>query len=311
MPHPVSLTRPGEAYPDWLSSALEHAPERGFVEVEGAQIETLAWGDIGKPGILLVHGARAHADWWSYLAPMLAEEHRVVALSLSGMGGSDWRDAYSTAQYAREALAVAEGLGVFASRTGPHVIGHSFGGIVALSCAAQFGDRFQGAVVIDSAIRVSEFFRGNPGELASYQAARPNKIYPTLEAAISRFRLAPEQPCDNPQLVRLIAERSLRRLSHGEGGPGWTWRFDPNLFSNRQRFDPAPAISGARCPLAFIYGENSKIMTREVLDYALSLARGSPPVIEIPAAQHHLIIDQPLAFITVVRTLLAAWPRAD
>ena len=32
--------------------------------------------------------------------------------------------------------------------------------------------------------------------------------------------------------------------------------------------------------------------------------------IEIPAARHHLMVDQPLAFVAALRGLLAAWPRS-
>ena len=34
---------------------------------------------------------------------------------------------------------------------------------------------------------------------------------------------------------------------------------------------------------------------------------GSPHV-EIPEAEHHAMIDQPLAFVSALRALLAAWP---
>jgi pimeloyl-ACP methyl ester carboxylesterase len=34
------------------------------------------------------------------------------------------------------------------------------------------------------------------------------------------------------------------------------------------------------------------------------------PYVEIPKAEHHLMIDQPLAFVAALRALLAAWPAA-
>ena len=88
--------------PAWFRQALADEPERTFVEVDGCVIETLAWGPRGAPGVLLLHGFTAHADWWSFVAPWLAGQRRVIALSLSGMGRSGWRDSYSLEQYARE-----------------------------------------------------------------------------------------------------------------------------------------------------------------------------------------------------------------
>ena len=86
---PLAHLRGQRPAPDWFEQALRHAPQRTWHEVAGARIETLAWGEIGKPGLLLLHGNGAHADWWSFIAPLLASDYRVAALSWSGMGGSD------------------------------------------------------------------------------------------------------------------------------------------------------------------------------------------------------------------------------
>jgi len=88
--------------PTWFSAALARAPERALVPVLGADIELLTWGAVGKPGLIFVHGNSAHADWWSFIAPFLAGDYRVAALSLSGMGGSDWRETYSFETFAAE-----------------------------------------------------------------------------------------------------------------------------------------------------------------------------------------------------------------
>ncbi|MBU6299282.1 MAG: hypothetical protein KJS68_13670, partial [Alphaproteobacteria bacterium] len=51
--------------PGWFAEAVAMAPERRSVEVEGASIHYLRWGDKTRPGLLLVHGNAAHAYWWS------------------------------------------------------------------------------------------------------------------------------------------------------------------------------------------------------------------------------------------------------
>ena len=51
--------------PEWFDDAIAHAPERTVVDVRGAAIETLAWGERGKPGLLFLHGNGACADWCS------------------------------------------------------------------------------------------------------------------------------------------------------------------------------------------------------------------------------------------------------
>ena len=81
--------------PEWFNRVLAQSPQRLWPIVADVRIETLVWGREGAPGLLLLHGNGAHADWWSFIAPFLAQDFRVVAMSWSGMGGSDWRSAYS------------------------------------------------------------------------------------------------------------------------------------------------------------------------------------------------------------------------
>src|SRR3546814_1904126 len=67
---------------------------RSTCEVSGTAIETLAWGERGKPGLLFLHGNGGHADWWRFIAPFFASDWRVGAISWSGMGRSGWRKSY-------------------------------------------------------------------------------------------------------------------------------------------------------------------------------------------------------------------------
>ena len=61
-------------YPEWFQKAIERAPHRALVPVDGANIELLTWGERGKPGLIFVHGNSAHADWWSFICPFFADQ---------------------------------------------------------------------------------------------------------------------------------------------------------------------------------------------------------------------------------------------
>src|SRR5512139_1216949 len=67
--------------PDWFDRALACRPRTNCLAVEGADIEFLEWGDAGKPGLLLIHGSRASANWWDAIAPLLCRDFHVVAFS--------------------------------------------------------------------------------------------------------------------------------------------------------------------------------------------------------------------------------------
>jgi pimeloyl-ACP methyl ester carboxylesterase len=54
-------------------------------------------------------------------------------------------------------------------------------------------------------------------------------------------------------------------------------------------------------------GELSKIVPPETGQYMYELLNRNAPLVEIPQALHHLILDKPLAFISALRALLADW----
>jgi pimeloyl-ACP methyl ester carboxylesterase len=192
--------------PAWFSGAVGVRPERSVVQVEGARIELLAWGTRGRPGLLLLHGNGANADWWSWIAPFFAETHRVAAISWSGMGGSDWRADYTAELFAREAFAGAEAAGLFEAATKPVFVGHSFGGFPMLVAAATGGERLAGVVSVDSPVRRPEAqWRGPP------QRHRPNNVYPTLRRRSPASASRPPQDCETPYIADHIARASLKR----------------------------------------------------------------------------------------------------
>ncbi len=316
-----ALAQPGDAHaplaglgglpppaPAWFERALAVAPEHAQVDVDGAAIEMLTWGERGRPGLLLMHGNGAHAHWWSHLAPFFARDYRVAAFSWSGMGGSQWRPRYSLEHFVGEMLAVIDAAGLDAGDAAPIAIGHSFGGFVTMAFAARHGDRLRGAIIVDTPLwpphrrKVREAMRRARG------LRGPTRVYPTLEDALLRFRLLPPQHAEPLYIVDHIARHALRRVTTDGGAAGWTWCFDPSMWQGYDPGDPDRDFTSARCPLAYVYGERSTLLGDEVLAHLRELARPDMPLIGVPDADHHLLIDQPLAFVAALRGLLARWP---
>jgi pimeloyl-ACP methyl ester carboxylesterase len=290
--------------PSWFSGALEVAPERGRVPVRGANVEVLSWGKRGAPGLLLLHGLGAHADWWSHVAPFFAERYRVAALSWSGMGGSDWRKQYDVETFLEEILAAARAGGLFESPERPLAVAHSFGGLMLLAAAAAFGERLKGAVVVDSYMRPD----GQWHLPASSRRAMP--VYPSLEAALARFRFMPPQVCTNLFIADHIARASLTPTPWQEThGPGWTWRFDPRCVGGLPRVDVAACLATPRCPLAFVAGARSPLTNAAVKDFVRGTAPPGVPWIEIPDSDHHVMVDQPQALTAALLALFESWPQ--
>lgn len=117
----------------------------------------------GKP-ILLIHGLGASSYTWNAITPQLAKTNRVIAIDLKGFGQSEkpLDDAYSISDQAR----LVTDYIARANLRGLTLVGHSFGGAVAVAVAlddAQGGpNRIEKLVLIDSLVYkqpVPFFFR--------------------------------------------------------------------------------------------------------------------------------------------------------
>lgn len=282
--------------PAWFQHAVLVPREDRVVEVEGCSIHYLRWGDPAKPGMLLVHGSGAHAHWWDFIAPYFTKHNCVAAIDLSGMGDSDHRKSYSPEIFAREIISVCDDAGF---KQDTVVVGHSFGGFATLKAGLIYGHRLRGVVLVDAPVRPPDYeWERDP----KYSPIQPKKIYPDFETAMSRFRLVPAQPCGNAFILDYIARHSLAKVDGG-----WSWKFDDQFFNGFKIGNMSEDLSNLACRVGVVYGENSQLFSHEIADYMFKVLDSNVPFVAIPEANHHLLLDQPLAFISVLRTLLAEW----
>ncbi|MGE0409289.1 MAG: alpha/beta fold hydrolase [Amphiplicatus sp.] len=296
--------------PAWFDWAIGQPSEEAAVEVAGAQIRYSVWGEAGKRGLIFLHGGRAHRDWWRPFAPFFAEKFRVAALDFSGMGDSDWRARYSLNLMVDEVMGVVAAARL-AEAGRPIIVGHSFGGWVTLAAVEREGEHFAGAVIIDSPLAPPDPDEGytiRRGKADNGKGAAGRRVYATIEEPISRFRFLPNQPASALYLVDYLARQGLVKAPRPEGGAGWAWKFDPGQGRNFDIHFERDLFLAARCPLAFIYGADSLFARGDGFEHLKAQTRGRSPFIVMPAVHHHLMIDEPIAFISTLRALLACWP---
>ncbi len=281
--------------PEWFAQAVASTAITSEVEVAGAVVRSRCWGAPG-PGVILVHGGGAHARWWDHIAPLLADEYRVVAIDLTGHGTSDRRESYELSTWAEETMVAALASGI----TGrPVVIGHSMGGEVALTAGAIHGDEIAGVITVDTPI---------PTEPPEVTAARPRRVfgsvryYPTAAEARSHFRTVPPDPHIRRYVLDYIAEASVV-----EREEGWTWAFDPKVFE-RPRLDPE-LLRRVTCRVGVFRAERG-LVTADIGAQIYELLDGLAPVVCLPFAGHHAMLDEPIALVASLRTLLAAWSHS-
>ena len=284
--------------PTGYQRTCENEPERSSFDVAGRSIELLTWGKVGKPGLLFLHGMSASADWWTHIAPWFAGEWRCAAISFSGMGGSEWAETYSLDGFAKETMAAIGAARLDESGRGVIVIGHSFGGNPAM-ISGSADSRIAGVVCIDT--DVTTRWGVPPSDIFS---PKPHRVYPTLAAALARFRLDPPQTAENAYLVDHVARAGLRQTADG----GWTWRFDHKLWSTLDRSMVPQLAAGVSCPMAYLYGDRSTLVDDDALARMEVVLPKGTPVIAVPDSAHHVLIDQPLGLVAALKALLSLWP---
>ncbi|MDA8274005.1 MAG: alpha/beta hydrolase [Actinomycetota bacterium] len=290
-------TRPGSA-PAWFVRALSDRPRAGRLTVAGAGVAHAVWGQCGQPGLVLVHGGGANRAWWDHIAPWFADTHRVIAVDLSGHGDSDHRPVYRMDTWVDEVWATAQAAG---AGPRPVLVGHSLGGFVAVATAARHGRDVGGVIVVDSPMTAPDH------ELSSSAlrvGGRTGTAYSSLEEIVARFRTIPPQAVYLDYIVAHVARRSVRRFEDG-----WRWKYDSRVFTQfagGMRASALPLLADVRCRFALLAAEHGLVTPRIGSAICDTLGR-STPVVWLPDAGHHPMLDQPLALVSAVRAVLAGW----
>jgi pimeloyl-ACP methyl ester carboxylesterase len=197
--------------------------------------------------------------------------------------------------WAAEVLGAARAGGISGR---PLVVGHSMGGWVAVTAGARRGDELDGIAIIDSPL-----MEPPPEEEAMRRRARGSRVYPTRAEILSRFRTLPPQDVYLPYVMEHVAGQSIRPV---EGG--WSWKFDPGLFAERAPLrDLLPEL---RTRAAYIRAEFG-LVPPEMAGTIDELLGHRAPIVELPDAGHHPMLDQPLPLVTALRMLVQQWALGD
>lgn len=284
--------------PAWFREALAMEPRSERTTAEGCAIHFLRWGPerADKAGLIFLHAGGAHAYWWAFIAPFFAKDRPVAAIDFSGMGDSGRRAAYGSDSHVEEIAAVIRAAGLGPK---PVVVGHSFGGFMAMCHGHRYGADLGGVVFAETPIK-------SPAERAAHPVeayTRPLKVYPDRATILSRFRFGAEARHRNGFIQDFVAERSV---APADGG--WTWKFDVAARGAAHHDEPlADYVAGLACRKALIYGEASDLAAPATLAYMTGLFAPGDPIVGLPGAGHHLFVDEPIAFVAALRAILSGW----
>ncbi len=120
--------------------------EDRYVEVRGLRLHYRDWGGQSPTPMVLLHGLASQSHIFDLVAPRLAKEFRVVALDQRGhgesrrpAGGYDMRNVARDLQGFLDALDYDRAI----------LVGHSWGGNVALQFGVQCADRAAALALVD------------------------------------------------------------------------------------------------------------------------------------------------------------------
>src|SRR5688572_5921666 len=126
------------------------------LKVNQVELNYLQIGD--GPDLIMVHGLAASlAYWYLRIAPALAQHFRVTLYDLRGHGLSEMPpEGYTTETMAADLEALMDQLGIEQA----HLVGHSYGGAVALHLAAFLPARARSLSLIDCRVNALQPIRG-------------------------------------------------------------------------------------------------------------------------------------------------------
>lgn len=131
------------------------------------------YGPADGVPVLALHGVTAHAGRWRVLADALPQV-RLLAVDLRGHGHSPWTPPWNIEQHVADVLAVLDHLGL--QRTA--VLGHSFGGAIAVHLARTAPERVERLALLDPALGLDV-----QDMLEAAESSRADESYPDLAAA--------------------------------------------------------------------------------------------------------------------------------
>ena len=226
------------------------APREDIVTLaSGRQIASLVAGpEDAETKLLFIHGLTgSQATWGAVLGP-LVDRYRLAAIDLPGHGKSD-KPMPEAADYSAAGLAENVGEVIVSLGLAPAVVvGHSFGGAVALSLAQQRPKLVRALVLVDS---------GGLGPEISPELISLVEAHPSKDVARGLLELFIEDK-------RLVLDRGVDDMYHGisqAGAHGAIRAIVNDAFpEGRQNLSLAEKLGDVHTPTFLVWGELDRVI---------------------------------------------------
>ncbi len=257
------------------------ATKQGDIEVSaGGRLHFRESGD-GSP-VLLIHGTGGSA--WFGSIEHFASRHRVVDYDRRGFGSSTSLTArgYLDIQIA-DAIAVIESLGLRDSV----VVGHSWGGIVALGLAIRAPELVSRLVLMEPPLHAKK--SPTPGFLAAFLKVQLLRRFSGEEGAARAFFTFAMTRRGGPNTFDLLPREARAEILRNAGGS----LVELDAGTGEELTDAE--VSNIHQPVLILKGASTQAIFRNVTDRLASMLTHAQ-VRVLPAAGHMMQFDQPDEF---------------
>lgn len=239
--------------------------ERAEIVLHGHKMTFLIAGE--GPPVALIHGVAGRADQWQKVIELLARSHTVVAPDLLGHGESAKpRGDYSLGAHATGIRDLLVALGL----TRASVVGHSFGGGIAMQFAYQFPERCERLVLVSSgglgdevhALLRAATLPGSEYVLPMLAHPRVLAIASVLPRGLGRLGLR-----TGPDLTEMA--RAYQSLSKAEARSAFIQTLRGVIDPTGQRINASDRLYlAAKMPSMVIWGARDRIIPAEHAEVA-------------------------------------------
>ncbi|MGN6729018.1 MAG: alpha/beta fold hydrolase [Rhodanobacteraceae bacterium] len=263
------------------------------LKVASGTLAALEWGDPGAPPLLALHGWLDNAASFAALAPLLANDFRVIALDMPGHGRSAHQPQgvtrYHVGDYVDHVLNAADALQLERFS----LSGHSLGAGVASLVAAAAPARIEKLALIEGLGPLADdgsqtLTRWREAEAQRSVGRRAPRVFANVDEALAA-RVAVGDLESNE--ARALVERGLREV---EGG--YAWSSDPRLrLPTPLRIDESQLrrlLAGIESPTLLLLADpQTPYLPRAMMEARATCVRDIR--IERIAGRHHLHVQHP------------------
>jgi len=217
-----------------------HPPEGQLILVDGHRVHVVVRGS--GPDLVLIHGASGNTrDFSLSLVDRLAAKYRVLVFDRPGLGYTDdiGTNGATLSQQANLLMRAAQQLG--ADR--PIVLGHSYGGGVALAWAIHHSDALSALVLLSSPSNLWDTPLDPLYRLTSHSIVGP-LVIPVLTAFVPDFYV-------NSSIAEVFKPQSVPSGYNSHFGAGLTLRRSSMRTNGAQRAN----LQGEIAALIPLYGQ--------------------------------------------------------